>query len=251
MFNYSNIISHGFANFRQILLAFCMIVGGYFRSANDETTTEPILSSNTEEKIKLLLKKNGINYLRFTSPIVVLSQILDLISLLTLKIKIIQDKDKYTLLKNIQNLLEKFDDFDDRSKLLKEYNKRFLNHYQKDKKIEEFIQSIKKDIKSISEKISSIVFNEKEEIEHLIEQIDIRIDQLYERSMVCFIPVANFFDNDVSDYGSDDGSNYESDYGSNYGSDGWNSSGVMVVVPNDVISKSSQSPMSVNDVLTK
>ena len=69
--------------------------------------------------------------------------------------------------------------------------------------------------------------------------------------MVCFIPVANFFDNDVSDYGSDDGSNYESDYGSNYGSDGWNSSGVMVVVPNDVISKSSQSPMSVNDVLTK
>ena len=178
MFNYSNIISHGFANFRQILLAFCMIVGGYFRSANDETTTEPILSSNTEEKIKLLLKKNGINYLRFTSPIVVLSQILDLISLLTLKIKIIQDKDKYTLLKNIQNLLEKFDDFDDRSKLLKEYNKRFLNHYQKDKKIEEFIQSIKKDIKSISEKISSIVFNEKEEIEHLIEQIDIRIDSL-------------------------------------------------------------------------
>ena len=44
------------------------------------------------------------------------------------------------------------------------------------------------------------MFNEKEEIEHLIEQIDIKIDQLYERSMVCFIPVANFFDNDGSNY---------------------------------------------------
>ena len=151
MFNYSNIISHGFANFRQILLAFCMIVGGYFRSANDETTTEPILSSNTEEKIKLLLKRTGINYLRFTSPIVVLSQILDLISLLTLKIKIIQDKDKYTLLKNIQNLLEKFDNFDNNG-LLEEYNKLLISFDNikkndlsfniKSKEIEEFIQKI-------------------------------------------------------------------------------------------------------------